>query len=91
MGAESAFGVMFVTIIGSALQLEASAQMGYDFGVASVSKKKHRRIAGWVKFLKQAYALGMTMLGEPGPPRTSPPRTSVTLSIDVVWRKCLAF
>lgn len=59
MGAESAFGDVFLTIIGSALQLEASAQMGYDFGIASLLQKRYQAIASWVKFLKQAYELGI--------------------------------
>lgn len=61
MAAESGFGDVFLTIIGSALKLEASAQMGYDLGVLSLAEKKINRIASWVHLLKQAYALVMKL------------------------------
>jgi curved DNA-binding protein CbpA len=64
MAAESGFGDVFLTIIGSALQLEASAQLGYDLGVAARAEKKYRRIASWVKFLYEGYGLGMTLKEE---------------------------
>ena len=63
MAAESGlgFGDVFLTIIGSSLQLEASAQLGYDLGVVALAQKKYRRVASWGKFFKQVYSLGMAM------------------------------